>query len=267
VVQERIVEEKDGISSLTKCVCVKCPDNPTLSALKKIQRSSLDIIWKLLSSGPSATKKLKANDLFIDHLLTLSNEPSKKLQRSARNIIWKLGNEETFRYEQAEKKKEREEENHEESRTRTVDDQAIANNQWDDSVPFDLLISYSNDLSISSLCHKIRNRLIAKKFKVYIEQQGKQRLEKMQKAVDKRKIILACLSTNYRASKVCMAEVEYAFNHKCPVIPVIVESNYKVKGWLKHLLGNTNAIDFTQKNFNDMILRLIVEIDKMKAAD
>jgi hypothetical protein len=127
-------------------------------------------------------------------------------------------------------------------------------------------MSFSNDLNIKNLCHRIHGRLIAKKIRVYMEEQGVHRLELIKKAVDKKKIILVCLSATYRTSKLCMAEIEYAFQNKCPVIPVIVEANYKAKGWLSHLIGGKTPTDLTQKNFNEAIRDLFVEIEKLKAS-
>ncbi|CAF1468658.1 unnamed protein product [Rotaria sp. Silwood1] len=232
IVQKTIVEEQEGMLFLTKFACIICPDNPTSDIIRKIRLSSLKIIWHLLSIVPTLNKKLKSNDLFIDHLLTFINKVSQKEKMIPNGIIWKLGHEETLRQEQAGKKKQIEEDD----RT-TTDDQYDSTDAWDDSVPFDLMMSYSDDSSEKSLCRKISNRLKSEDFKVYFEKQGKHRLESMKKAVLKQKLFLACLSAKYRASKVCMAEIEYASKSGCPIIPVIVGKNYTVKGWLNHLIG------------------------------
>ncbi|CAF1388085.1 unnamed protein product [Rotaria sordida] len=89
----------------------------------------------------------------------------------------------------------------------------------------------------------------------------------MKKAIGKRKPILACLSPAYRASKVCMAEVEYANKNSSPIISVIVEAKYKIQGWLKHIIGGKNPIDLTQKNFNDELLEVLEEIEKTTSLD
>jgi hypothetical protein len=265
-VQERIFEEKEAISSLTKCVCVQCLDNPSLTVIDKIHQSSLDIIWKLTLTGPAVAKKVKSFDQFVDQLFNLSTNPSEKMRQPAKGIIWKLGDENHLRYEQAEKEKERKQESSRERRNSEDEYRPTTNDQWDDSIPFDLLMSFSNDLNIKNLCHRIHGRLIAKKIRVYMEEQGVHRLELIKKAVDKKKIILVCLSATYRTSKLCMAEIEYAFQKNCPVIPVIVEANYKAKGWLSHLIGGKTPTDLTQKNFNEAIRDLFVEIEKLKAS-
>jgi hypothetical protein len=265
-VQELIFKDKEAISSLTKCACVQCLDNPSLKVLDKIHQSSLDIIWKLTFNGPAVAKKVKSFDQFVDQLFNLSTKPSEKMRRTAKGIIWKLGDENHLRYEQAEKEKERKQESSRERRNSEDEYRPTTNDQWDDSIPFDLLMSFSNDLNIKNLCHRIHGRLIAKNIRVYMEEQGVHRLELIKKAVDKKKIILVCLSATYRTSKLCMAEIEYAFQNKCPVIPVIVEANYKAKGWLSHLIGGKTPTDLTQKNFNEAIRDLFVDVEKLKAS-
>ncbi|CAF3610923.1 unnamed protein product [Rotaria sordida] len=140
LVQKTIVEEKEGILFLTKFACIICPDDPISENIKKIRLSSLTIIWQLLSIVPTLSKKLKSNDLFIDHLLTFMNKISQKEKMIPSGIIWKLGHEETLRQEQAEKKKQLEQDD----RT-TIGDQYDSTDAWDDSVPFDLMMSYSDD--------------------------------------------------------------------------------------------------------------------------
>jgi hypothetical protein len=238
-------------------VCIKNSDNLTPGALKQLRKSSLDIVRKILYSEPKSAIKFKSIDELIDQLLHLLNEPSKKIRLSAKYIVWRLGDEKDFISEQAKKVTEQ-------SQISDIDDQLTTDNQWDDSVPFDVMMSFSNDTNIKSICRRICNRLIVSNIKVYTEEQGKHRLELIKKAVAKRKIILVCLSSKYRTSKICMAELEYAFKSKCPMIPVIVEANYKAKGWLSHLINGKKTIDFTQKNFKETILDLIVEIERIK---
>ncbi|CAF1330516.1 unnamed protein product [Adineta steineri] len=224
-VREYTVEGKEGIPSLSKCVCVGWMDSSTSILLKQIQRSSLDIVWKILYYEPKSNIQFKSIDQLIDHLLSLLDNPSKKIRQNAKHIIWRLGDEKDFLSEQTKKVKAKGEKNNEEEAFE-IDNQLTTKDQWDDSVPFDVMVSFSNDVNIKNLCNRIYNRLIAANIKVYIEEQGQHRLELMKKAIEKNKIILVCLSTNYRASKVCMEEVEYAFKKKCPIIPVIVEANF-----------------------------------------
>ncbi|CAF3165864.1 unnamed protein product [Rotaria socialis] len=257
-VQKTIIEGKEGISSLAKCACVVNPDNTTADLIKKIRRSSLNIIWKLLSLEPTLSNKLKINDLFIEHIRKLSEEASGNEKKMPSRIIWKLGDEEAFHSE---------EDTDDIHGTTTIDDEINSNDAWDDSIPFDVIMSFSHDSNDKNLCQKIYNRLKLKDVQVYFELQGKHRLESIKQASLKKKIILVCLSAAYRSSKFCMAELECASKQECPIIPVIVGLNYKVKGWLSHLVGKKDTIDFTQKNFKDALLKLTDQIEKMKPTE
>ena len=232
-----------------------------LKLTARIQTSAVYIIWKLSSFGPKISTKLKSDDSFIDQILILLNGTKKKSKKAAQAIIWRLGNEDKIRLEQTEKEKKRQ------TTTDTIDDeQFLPADEWDDSIPYDLLISYSNNVNDKISATKI-NRLLSKNYRVYSEQQGKHRLELYKKAIDQKKPILVCLSSSYRASKICMAEVEYANKHSSPIIPVLVEAKYKIQGWLKHLIGGKNPIDLTQKHLNDKLLKVVEEIENIKSSD
>ncbi|CAF3641336.1 unnamed protein product [Rotaria sp. Silwood1] len=265
---ESLAEEKEGILVMTKCVCVinteeKHLDNQRKEILKRIQQSAVCIIWKLSFYGPTTSKKLKSNDLFIEQLLILLNGTSQKSKQNADAIIWRLGSEAAIRYEQTEKEKHKQRF----KKDTTDEDQLNLTDEWDETIPYDVLISYSNIINDVILANKIYNRLSSKGYRVYSEKQGKHRLELIEKAVSKKKPILACLSSTYRASKICMAEIEYANTHSSPIIPVLVEAKYKMQGWLKHVIGGKNPIDLTQKNFNEELLKVFDEIEKTKSLD
>ncbi|CAF4062710.1 unnamed protein product [Rotaria sordida] len=261
---ESFAEEKQGISVIIKCFCLigseeKHVDDQKKELLKRIQQSAVFIIWKLSFYGPTTNKKLKSNNLFIDQILMLLNGTSKKSKQNASAIIWRLGSEETIRYEQTEKEK---------HQTTTMDDdRSISNDEWDETIPYDLLISVSNIIDDMIVAKKIFDRLSSRGYRVYNEKQGKHRLELMKKAITQKKTILVCLSSKYRLSKICMAEIEYANKHSSPIIPVIVEAKFKMQGWLKHLIGGKNPIDLTQKNFNEELLKVFEEIEKQKSSD
>ncbi|CAF1283814.1 unnamed protein product [Rotaria sp. Silwood1] len=261
---ESFADEKQGISVIIKCCCLigseeKHSDDQKKELLKRIQQLAVSIIWKLSFYGPTTSKKLKSNNLFIDQILILLNGTSKKSKQNASAIIWRLGSEETIRYEQTEKEK---------HKTTTMDDdQFISNDEWDETIPYDLLISVSNIIDDMIVAKKIFDRLSSKGYRVYNEKQGKHRLELMKKAIAQKKPILICLSSKYRLSKICMAEIEYANKHSSSIIPVIVEAKFKIQGWLKHLIDGKDPIDLTQKNFNEELLKVFEEIEKQKSSD
>jgi len=227
---------------------------------KSIQKTAIDIVWILSCYGPTISKKLKENDLFIDQLLILLNETKKKTREVVDSIIWRLGSIETVRLEQTQNESNR--------RDKTDDDDQLpVSDEWDESIPYDLLISYSNNVSDKVLTLKIYNRLVKKGYRVYSEKPGKHRLELMQQAIAQKIPILACLSKNYRSSKICMAEVDYADKQLCPIIPVIVEEKFKIQGWLKHIVAGKTLIDFTEKKFDEALFILYDEIEKLISSD
>ncbi|CAF2060015.1 unnamed protein product [Rotaria magnacalcarata] len=284
---ECLAEEKEGISVMTKCVCVnklqdKNPDRKKVAErivedkssddddrkqiLERIQKSAVLIIWKLSFYGPKTITKLKSNDLFIDQILLLLSATSEKSTKTPKAIIWRLGNEETIRSELAKKDKTQRKTDED----TTDPDQLISTDEWDESIPYDVIISYSNKIQDKILTVKIYNRLTATGYRVYSEKQGNHRLQLMKKAVEKRKPILVCLSSAYRTSKICMAELEYAVKQSNPVIAVIVEPNYKIQGWLKHIINGKNPIDLTNlkmKEFDDQLIRVSKEIEEAKIDD
>ncbi|UJR11254.1 hypothetical protein I4U23_015436 [Adineta vaga] len=169
--------------------------------------------------------------------------------------MWKMGDERSFRSEHDKKEREGE------TDADFNDEHITTNDQWDESVPLDLVMSYCNNPSDRRICLRMYKRLKGKNYRIYTETDGKHRLELMQKAIDKKCVMLVCMSAAYRSSKFCMAEVEYAFNHNSPIIPLIVENKYKVKGWLDHLIGGNIPFEFTENNFNTALTKLIQKID------
>ncbi|CAF5125633.1 unnamed protein product, partial [Rotaria sp. Silwood1] len=149
-------------------------------------------------------------------------------------------------------------------------DQLISTDEWDESVPYDIVLSYSNNVNDKILTDKICKRLVSRGYQIYSEKQGAHRLQRIEKAVEKQKPILVCLSSAYRTSKMCMAELEHAVKQRSSVIPVIVEANYKIQGWLQHILKGKKPIDLTSlvtKKFNEELLKLFEEIEKTKSSD
>ncbi|CAF4545793.1 unnamed protein product [Rotaria sp. Silwood2] len=261
---ECLLEAKEGITVFIKCICIKYfdekdSDRENKEMINRIHNSAVSIIWRISSYGPKPISKLKANDLFIDQILILSKEKVENTKRAADGIIWRLGNEDKIRFEKSQKKRNQE--------NKTDDDQVIEPEEWDESIPYDLLISYSNKTNDKIISGKIYNRLILKGYRVYIEKSGQHRFELMQKAIDSKKPILVCLSSAYRASTVCMAEIEYASKQSSPIIPVIVEAKFNIQGWLKHLIGGKKTIDVTQKNFNEGFINILEEIEKTSSSD
>lgn len=263
--QETIVNEKDGISSLIKCLFINCSDNPSLKSFENIRHFTLKILWILLRTiyALKICKQLKSNDQFVEYVLNVSN----KSKKTAGNIIWKLGDEQTFRSEHAEKERKRtkhDDGDDNDDASSDIDDQLTTDDQQND---FDVFISFSNNLADKIICRKISNRLKAQNFRVYIDKPGTHRLGVMKNAAQQQKTIIICLSNEFRKSKECMTEIEYTSKYKCPIVPILTDATYKPKGWLNHLIGEKDLINFTQKNITDAIQKLIGEINKLNEID
>ena len=172
---------------MTKCLCIGSSSGSQDSnskICKRVQNLAVIIIWKLSCYGPTTSAKLKSNDLFVERVLLLQEESSESVKQSAKAIIWRLGNEEAIRSEKADQQN---------SQDRIDDDQFTVTDEWDEAIPYDLLISCSNTISDKVLTTKVYNRLVSRNYQVYSEKLGKHRLELIKKAVEKRKPILACL--------------------------------------------------------------------------
>ena len=286
------MQDKDGIPAITTCVSLSesrkekakgdgvntdtIPDPSVLASdqktsdakiMLKIQRLAVGLVWKLSSYGPTIMQTLKLNDAFIDQVLKLSNGPANKSKKIAESIIWRLGSEKIVRLELTQKEQERER-NRRDTRGDATDDERLSIiDQWDDSIPYDLLMVYSNNVNDKIVSLKIADRLRKKNYRIFSEKQGKHRLELMRIAAAKQKPFLACLSSKFRESKFCMEEVDNASKLKCPIIPVVVEENYTVKGWLNHVIGDHELLDFTGENFIGSLVNLISELDELKKTE
>ena len=57
----------------------------------------------------------------------------------------------------------------------------------------------------------------------------------MAAAVENSCAVLICMSEKYKQSNNCRAEAEYAFNLNKPIIPLIMQANYKPDGRINSL--------------------------------
>ncbi|CAF1112032.1 unnamed protein product, partial [Didymodactylos carnosus] len=78
-------------------------------------------------------------------------------------------------------------------------------------------------------------------------------------AVDNSKIIIICMSTGYNESKNCHHTADYVEKSRRSVIPVVVESGFSAKEWLKIMFGGLRSIDFTEQDFESAYKELLRE--------
>jgi len=111
-----------------------------------------------------------------------------------------------------------------------------------------IMISYQ--WSHQPIMLKVRDKLQEEGFTVWIdldEMKGST-LEAMANAVEDAYLILITVSSNYKASANTRSEAEYAFQLKKPIIPLMMERDYKADGWLGFIVGSKLWIDFIDEN-------------------
>ncbi|CAF2862596.1 unnamed protein product [Rotaria sp. Silwood2] len=130
---------------------------------------------------------------------------------------------------------------------------------------YDMMISYC--WAQKELCHQINDRLEKDGYSVWLDRDEMRGsiVESMAEAVEDSRIILICMSSNYKMSTNCQAEAEYAFNRKSKIIPLKVEKDYTPDGWLGFMAGSKIYIDFADKEdeeFEKAYELLIAEIKR-----
>jgi len=123
------------------------------------------------------------------------------------------------------------------------------------------MISYNHESK--PLCLDIYNRLTNDGYNVWIdlEQMHGSILVAMAKGIDDSDIILYCVTEKYSQSLSCQKEAEYAFIQQKIMIPLLLQSKYKPKGWLGLLLGPSLYIDFMKNDFTQNYEKLKREIE------
>ena len=95
-----------------------------------------------------------------------------------------------------------------------------------------IMISYNT--GSRELCLKIKGELEKLGYKIWIdvEQISGSSLEAMANALENSFCVLMCMTEKYKQSVNCRAEAEYAFTLNKPIIPLIMQKDYKPDGWL-----------------------------------
>lgn len=126
-----------------------------------------------------------------------------------------------------------------------------------------IMISYNRDSR--DLCLKIKKDLEKVGHKIWIDVESihGSSLEAMAKAIEESKCVLMCMTEKYKLSSNCRAEAEYAFQLNKPIIPLIMQQNYKPDGWLGIILGSKIFVNFTKYDYQECLKRTNHEIDKL----
>ncbi|XP_072037547.1 uncharacterized protein [Amphiura filiformis] len=110
---------------------------------------------------------------------------------------------------------------------------------------------------------RVKEELEKTGFKVWIDvdQVEGNILVAMANAVEKADAILVCVSRSYKASVNCQAEAHYAYQQQKPIIPLMVEEDYKPDGWLGMMIAMKKYIraysdEVLQKDMPDLLREL-----------
>ncbi len=197
----------------------------------------LEITYAMTFNG-DAKKVINQDKEFVDHIKELRESTIKDVSKMAHGIMWKLEDEEKFKKKEEEKEKEKE--SKQESKPKENSDNK-------DEKKYDIMISYC--WAQKPLCHQICDRLEADKYKIWLDRDEMHGsiIERMAEAIEQAKVVLICMSSNYKNSTNCKAEAEYAFNRKSNIVPLVVEPQYKADGWLGFMAGSKIYVDFADK--------------------
>ncbi|CAF4197937.1 unnamed protein product [Rotaria socialis] len=94
-----------------------------------------------------------------------------------------------------------------------------------------IMISYNQATSLA-VCQKIYDYLKARNYNVWFDQVDLHGsiINGMGEAVDNSYVILLCINTGYEKSAFCSMEAKYAIEKRIPVIPCMMEENFRPKG-------------------------------------
>ncbi|XP_046574454.1 uncharacterized protein LOC124282490 [Haliotis rubra] len=96
---------------------------------------------------------------------------------------------------------------------------------------------------------KVKEFLKGHNFKVWmdIDNMEGSTLQAMAEAVQNASVVLVCMSERYKLSQNCRSEAEYAFDLRKPIIPLLLQRDYKPDGFLGLIKGAKLFFDFSGK--------------------
>ncbi|CAF3986523.1 unnamed protein product [Rotaria sp. Silwood2] len=204
----------------------------------KVQLVALEILFAL-SFHELACSFLKQNENFMNHIRIFSSKTYSnqlRLQRAAEGLLWKLEKE----------------------------DEAVAKPTTLTSYKYDVMISYSH--KDKEICLRIHQQLINDGFRVWIDNDCLRgsTMVGIANAIENSLCVMICMSNTYKQSVYCQSEAHYAFERRCRLIPIIVESNYRPDGWLGIIVSGKIYVDFLINEFNLAYEKLKNEISEQR---
>ncbi|CAF0853266.1 unnamed protein product [Adineta steineri] len=127
-----------------------------------------------------------------------------------------------------------------------------------------VMISYNR--SVTAMCLKIRDRLKALNYSVWLDVDNINGgvLEAMADAVEHSSIVLICMNEQYKQSYYCRLEAEYATELRKPCIPCLMQPRFRPYGWLGIIKGAKIHVDFATLPFEEAFALLIREVETIK---
>lgn len=95
-----------------------------------------------------------------------------------------------------------------------------------------VMISYNRESR--DICLSIKNELEKSGYEVWIDVEDIRgsSLESMATAIEESQCVLMGMTEKYKLSSNCRLEAEYAVQLNKPIIPLILQKDYKPDGWL-----------------------------------
>ncbi|CAF0824435.1 unnamed protein product [Rotaria sp. Silwood1] len=213
---------------------------------------SLDNILRFVSDDnqqntirPSSNYYSRQNGTVIASIEGTNNG----IREVADGLLWKLVNEPEFRENIIEKMKMR-------ATTKIATDTQ--------NYKYDIMISYC--CADKDIVHKIQNFLTNEGYNVWFDSAHNHRnaMEVVADAIENSQFVILCMSDSYKRNNNCKAEAEYAFNSKRLILPLIIRTGYKPKGWLASMINNSTYIDFAGSDFKTASTWLLEKVKQQQ---
>ncbi|CAG5115397.1 unnamed protein product [Candidula unifasciata] len=205
------------------------------------KEASVKLLWEL-SFDPRNKVTIEKNKSIMQAVRDLSKNINRKIARSAQGMLWVIGME----------------------KDKGLPDTKPAKLPTEkESKPSTghVMVSYnwSDQKKLLEICEFLRNR----GYKIWMDIDNIQgsTLQAMAEAVEQADVVIICMSEKYKESPNCRSEAEYAFCLQKPIVPLLMQYEYKPDGWLGILLGTKLFFNFSGKYpFEKKINELTKEI-------
>ena len=107
----------------------------------------------------------------------------------------------------------------------------------ENSQPTHVMISYQWDVQV--MIKRLVDSLQSREYEIWfdLDRMKGSTMDAMADAVDEAAVVVFAVSLQYKESSNCRLEANYAYQQKVPMIPIMVQKDYRAKGWLGLLLG------------------------------